>query len=199
MEVNALTPETLKQIIADQHEEFMPADCFSRHAEKKLRRLLTNQEIIVLTGIRRCGKSVLLNQIRHWLPEKDYYFNFEDERLATFTLNDFQTLYAVFLEMFGEQKTFYFDEIQNIPGWEMFARRLYNNSNKIFITSSNAALFSEELGTRLTGRYISLKIYPFSFSEYQQHVLPTLTKKAVHSTKEIAQIKKIYGNYKSLH
>lgn len=190
-----MSPELLKQIILDQRDESIPADPFSRQAEKELPRLIKNSEVIVITGVRRCGKSVLLHQVRQQCKEKDYYFNFEDERLVSFTVDDFQLLYSVFLELYGEQRTFYFDEIQNIPGWEMFVRRLYNSGNKIFITGSNAALFSEELGTRLTGRYMTLRIYPFSFAEYQQHTLPALSKKTALSTKESAQIKKLYNAY----
>ena len=190
-----ITAALIKQVIADQQEEQLPRDCFHRATESKLKKLAQNQEIIVLTGVRRCGKSVLLNLLRKDLKEKDYFFNFEDERLLGFTVEHFQLLYEVFLEVFGEQKTFYFDEIQNIPGWEMFVRRLYNAGNKIFITGSNATLFSEELGTRLTGRYIQLNIYPFSFSEYLQHELPTIAEKKIVSTKESSHIKKLFNQY----
>ncbi len=62
----------------------------------------------------------------------DYNCNFEDERLVNFSLQDFQTLQEVFIELYGVQKTYYFDEIQNIPGWEMCVRRLYNGANKIY-------------------------------------------------------------------
>lgn len=75
-----------------------------------------NQEIVVITGIRRCGKSTLLQQIRAEQSEKDYFINFDDERLIQFKVEDFQLLYETFIELFGVQKTFYFDEIQNITG-----------------------------------------------------------------------------------
>ena len=61
---------------------------------------------------------------------------------------------------------FYFDEIQNVVGWERFVRRLHDDSNKVFVTGSNANLLSRELGTHLTGRYVALEMYPFSFQEY---------------------------------
>src|SRR3990167_8518883 len=158
MEDCPMTPELLKNIIADQQEEkILPTNYFQRVKENVLTKLAANKEIIVITGVRRCGKSVLLQHIRQQSREKDYYFNFEDERLATFTVKHFQMLLEVFIELFGLQTTFYFDEIQNIPEWEKFVSRLYNAGNKIYITGSNANLFSEELGTRLTGRYISIK------------------------------------------
>ena len=80
---------------------------------------LNNEEIIIISGVRRCGKSVLLQQIRDRLPQKDYFFNFDDDRLGNFTIENFQQLYEVFIELYGEQNYFYFDEIQNIAGWSI--------------------------------------------------------------------------------
>lgn len=129
-------------------------------------KLLNTPEILVITGVRRCGKSTLLQQIRQQSSEKDYFINFDDERLINFTVDDFQTLDELFHTEFGEQHTYYFDEIQNVKGWERFVNRLYNAGNKVFITGSNANLLSRELGTLLTGRHISKELYPFSFAEF---------------------------------
>jgi predicted AAA+ superfamily ATPase len=136
-----------------------------------------------------------MNHIRLNAAERDYYFNFEDDRLATFTSEDFQLLYETFLELFGDQKTFYFDEIQNIPGWEMFVRRLYNGGNKVIITGSNASLFSEELGTRLSGRYMAIDMYPFSFFEYAYHRHQELITAESLSTKQSGMIKQVFNHY----
>src|SRR3990167_9909216 len=165
--MTAISSQLLKSIIADQREDhIIPADYHYRNAETKLKALIKNKEVTVITGVRRCGKSVLMNKIRIQSKEHDYYFNFEDDRLAAFTGDDFQLLFETFLELYGEQKTFYFDEIQNIPGWEIFVRRLYNAGNKIIITGSNASLFSYELGTRLTGRFMSMSFSLFYFNKY---------------------------------
>lgn len=190
-----ITHDLLKLIIADQKEEQFSNDYIERTAESKVLELSSNKEVLVLTGLRRVGKSVLLHHIRQQAVESDYYFNFEDERLVTFTLEDFQTLQEVFIELFGIQKTYYFDEIQNIEGWEMFIRRLYNSGNKIYITGSNANLFSEELGTRLTGRYIPISIYPISFQEYLLYKEKGLLKQKALSTSQIGQIRKHFSNY----
>ena len=165
--------QLLKDIIIDQ-KSFLPSKkniirSFSQN-------YLNNEEIIIISGVRRCGKSVLLQQIRDRLPQKDYFFNFDDDRLGNFTVENFQQLYEVFIELYGEQNYFYFDEIQNIAGWEHFAKRLYNSGKKVFITGSNARMLSKELGTYLTGCYIAIELYPFSFSEFldfrgQQHLL----------------------------
>ncbi len=186
----------IKRIISDQLNEYIVPDIYiERECQAKLISLASNPEIIVLTGIRRCGKSVLMNQLRQHHDKSDYYFNFEDERLVDFTVHDFQTLQEVFIELFGIQKTYYFDEIQNIPGWEMFIRRLYNAGYKIYITGSNANLFSEELGTRLTGRYIPVTIYPLSFKEYLTYYEPTIVTSKLLSTIQIGTLNKQLQDY----
>lgn len=85
---------------------------------------------------------------------------------------------------------------KTIPAWELFVRRMYNNGCKIYLTGSNANLFSEELGTRLTGRYISLDIYPISFAEFSQMDV-SLERKDFSST-EIGILKERYFKYLEL-
>ncbi len=128
--------------------------------------LLNCPEVLVITGVRRCGKSVLMQQIRNSREERDYFLNFDDERLINFTIDDFQTLNEVFIEEFGVQKTYYLDEVQNVEGWERFVSRLYGQGCKVFVTGSNANLLSRELGTFLTGRHVTKELYPFSFREF---------------------------------
>ncbi|EKD92176.1 MAG: hypothetical protein ACD_29C00135G0001 [uncultured bacterium] len=127
---------------------------------------IRSESTVIITGVRRCGKSILLQHIRNQQKENHYYLNFEDERLVNFTIDDFQIMMELFIELFGEEKTCYFDEIQNIEGWERFVRRLYENGYKIFITGSNSKMLSQEMGTHLTGRYIKIELYPFSFGEF---------------------------------
>lgn len=168
--------ELLKRIIFEQQDfcKDIATNTIPRAIEQEW---LSTSEVLIITGIRRCGKSVLLQQLRNQLKEQDFFFNFDDERLVNFTVSDFQTLQECFFELFGEQHTYYFDEIQNIPGWETFVRRLYNEGNKVVVTGSNARMLSRELGTHLTGRYIAVEIYPFSFKEY-------LTYKDIHPTQK---------------
>ena len=166
--------ELLKQIIFEQQDNcrHLMQDAIPRHIEEEW---LTTSEILIITGVRRCGKSVLLQQLRDKLEEKDFFFNFDDERLVNFKLEDFATLQECFFELFGEQHTYYFDEIQNITGWETFVRRLYNEGNKVVVTGSNARMLSKEMGTHLTGRYISVEVCAFAFAEYLQleHIEPS--------------------------
>ncbi|MEN6293934.1 MAG: ATP-binding protein [Methanobacterium sp.] len=121
---------------------------------------------IVISGLRRVGKSTMLAQVAHKLG-KDvfYYINFEDDRFSGFQAEDANDLYQMLIEVFGERKVFIMDEIQNIPGWEHFVRRFMEMDFKFYITGSNASLLSRELGSRLTGRYLPVELFPFSFSE----------------------------------
>lgn len=186
--------ELLTQIIFEQQEycKNIAQDTVPRDIEEEW---LTTTEILIITGIRRCGKSVLLQQMRNKLPEQDFFFNFDDERLVNFTVSDFQTLQECFFEFFGEQHTYYFDEIQNVKGWETFVRRLYNEGNKVIVTGSNAQMLSRELGTHLTGRYIAVEIFPFSFLEYLQLAKVQLEAKDFYLTSKRAILLGHFNEY----
>jgi len=119
---------------------------------------------IILSGVRRCGKSILLLQLIR-KRENYYFFNFEDPRTVGFEVSDFQKLNDVFQEEFGTQDYYFFDEIQNVQGWEIFIRSMLDKGKKIVITGSNASLLSKELGTRLTGRHLRYELFPFSYTE----------------------------------
>ena len=157
-----VTKELLRQVIYEQRE--------TRNALGVQRKCLLQwretPEIQVISGVRRCGKSVLLQQIRAKRKEQDCYLSFDDDRLLHFTVEDFQTLLEVFVEDFGVQHTFYLDEPQLVAGWERFVDRLYNHGNKVFVTGSNAFMLSKELGTLLTGRHLKMELYPMSLTEY---------------------------------
>ena len=125
----------------------------------------------------------------------DYYINFDDERLVSFKVDDFQVLLEVFYELFGVQKTYYFDEIQNVDQWERFVRRLHDTGNKIYITGSNARMLSRELGTHLTGRYLSHELYPFSFREFILLKNPELLNENFYKTNIKAAILSLFEDY----
>lgn len=151
---------------------------------------------IVISGIRRSGKSTLLAQIiNSFYKNNSYYFSFEDERLIEFSPGDFNVLYEIFIELFGEKRVFFLDEIQNAPKWEFFVRRMQDARCKFFITGSNASLLSKELGTKLTGRTIVTELYPFSFREFLLFKEYTLKKESLYITKERAIIKKHFNEY----
>lgn len=184
--------ELLKTIILDQQQLKWSETLVRRSFPENM---LKTPDIIVISGIRRCGKSTLLNQIRDANTEKDYYFNFDDERLVNFNVDHFQILQGLFIELFGEQKVYYFDEIQNVSGWERFIRRLHDYGNKIFLTGSNATMLSRELGTHLTGRYLRYELFPFSFAEYLKLQEPGINTENPDSTKGKANISKYFSDY----
>ena len=190
--------ENIKQVVLDQHEEIQRENTFvPREVYSALEALIDIKEIIILTGIRRCGKSTLMNSVRQHIPFSDYYINFDDDRLSPFESHDFDLLLEVFFELYGEQNYFYFDEIQNISGWEKFVSRLHRSSKKVFVTGSNANLLSKELGTHLTGRYIAVTLYPFSFHEFVlwgEH--QDLIAKKNWTSVEIMRLKKEFSEYK---
>lgn len=181
----------LKQVIFDQ-QKLSLKNTIPRKIPKHL---IDAPEVLIISGVRRCGKSVLLHQIRNQQKEQDYFLNFDDDRLARFTVDHFQDLYELFIELFGEQMTFYFDEIQNIPGWELFIRRLYDYKCKVFVTGSNANMLSRELGTHLTGRCVSHELYPLSFPEYLQLTGVTVSEPDRHSTSGIAGLTRHFNQY----
>jgi len=125
---------------------------------------VTSTHALVVSGIRRCGKSVLLHQfIRNDIDEV-FYFNFADIRLYEFSANDFVLLDELIKD--SRKKILFFDEIQIIDGWELYVRQKLDQSVRVIITGSNARMLSVELGTNLTGRHITKELFPFSYNEF---------------------------------
>lgn len=128
----------------------------------------------VLVGVRQAGKSYLLYQRAKQLLASGHsikefvYINFDDERLLGMTTNDFDLILQSYSSSYSDQPIFFFDEIQNIDGWEHFARRLANQKYQVFITGSNAKMLSRDIATTLGGRFLEEKVYPYSFREYLQ-------------------------------
>ena len=122
-----------------------------------------NSHIVVISGIRRCGKSTLMKQIMLKYKKDSIFFNFEDPRVHDFDISDFQKLDEVIGPFV---KVYFFDEIQNVKSWEIYIRQLHDLGKKVYVTGSNASLLSKELGTRLTGRHLRHELFPFSYLEY---------------------------------
>ena len=157
-----VTKDLLRQVIYEQRELNSDLGVERQICQEQVE----VPEVLVISGVRRCGKSVLMQQIRTRQQEQDYCLCFDDDRLLHFEVEDFQTLYEVFMEDFGLQHTFYLDEVQLVPGWERFVDRLYSHRNKVFVTGSNAYFLSRELGTLLTGRHLKQELWPMSMAEY---------------------------------
>ena len=187
----------LKEIVLEHEKDRQDIDAgIPRAALSIASRHATLPHAVVVSGVRRSGKSTLLNQIISDLYKKGvYYFNFEDERLVDFDVDDFNHLYEVFLELYGDKKIFFFDEVQNVPQWEVFVRRMQGKGCKFFITGSNASLLSKELGTKLTGRNVNVELFPFSFMEFLSFKGFQLSKNGLSLTSERAAIKKYFAEY----
>jgi hypothetical protein len=119
---------------------------------------------LILSGIRRSGKSTLLYQLLQKRYKQALYLNFDDPRLYEFEPGDFFKLDELIND--NEFRVLMFDEIQIVKGWERYVRQKLDEGFKVFVTGSNASLLSRELGTSLTGRHITKELFPFSFSEF---------------------------------
>ena len=156
----------LKQILASNQKEVeqyqvMPRELPSDEFERR-----------VFIGVRRAGKSFMLYQkMQQMLAEGQswdgmLYLNFEDDRLADFSAEDFEKILECHAEMYDQRPMLFLDEVQNIDGWEKFARRMADAKYKVWITGSNAKMLSSEIITTLGGRYLTIEVYPYSFQEF---------------------------------
>lgn len=164
---NDMDRRELQEVLIDQKEVFQKKTGIIDR-ELLLDGYLNTSQVVVITGVRRCGKSSLLFLIKEALRLSDSefcYCNFDDERIVAYPglLND---VYVLHLELYLNEPVFLFDEIQEVPGWEKFVNRMYEQGRKVFITGSNATMLSSEISTSLTGRNKVLELFPFSFSEY---------------------------------
>ena len=161
---------TLKQILISNQRDIeqyeitpreLPTDDFPRR---------------VLIGLRRAGKSFMLYQKMQEMLANGHgwdemlYLNFEDDRLDNFTVADFNLILECHAGMYDKRPMLFLDEIQNIEGWEKFARRLADAKYQVWITGSNAKMLSSEIMTTLGGRYLTTEVYPYSFKEYLQRL-----------------------------
>ena len=141
----------------------------------KLPRLLSNRTALVIQGVRRCGKSTLLTQLigRYGLEPRDCLFvNFEDPRLAgSLGFETLERLTRAFGELRGEAEslTVFLDEIQWVHGWERWLRSKLErpDRHRFVVSGSNAHLLSGELSSVLTGRHVTVELFPFDFPEFR--------------------------------
>ena len=147
----------------DQQRQFLTEKELGLIRENLPQVTLNPSFVRVITGIRRCGKSTLMLQLMKELPEPFAFFNFEDPRVFGFEAQDFAKLGDV---MDQAQPYYFFDEVQNVEGWEVFIRHLHDRRKIVCLTGSNASLLSKELATRLTGRSLHTELFPFSYREY---------------------------------
>lgn len=187
----------LKQVIKDQQELVEQFPIQKRPAYQ-----VDGFLNYTFVGVRRAGKSfVMYQEIRRLLEQgagwlEILYLDFEDNRIEQFTGADFDALLECHIEMYGVSPRYIFlDEMQNIDGWEKFARRMADSKYRVYLTGSNAKMLSREIMTTLGGRYMEKDVYPYSFVEYlEAHQLP-YDKHSVISTKGKALIVKSFDEY----
>lgn len=169
-----INKDVLGQIIADFKENSLP-DLIPRKLKVDLD--IPIKRAITIMGPRRSGKTYYLYSLIKELlnqgigKERILYINFENPRLAGMDLNDLLVLMEVFYEIYPQNKKdavwLFFDEIQNIKGWENFIRDILDKENvKVFLSGSSSKLLSKEIATSLRGRTLSYLMLPFSFSEF---------------------------------
>ena len=185
--------ELLKTIITDSQTRTLPTIW-----RRTLSLPLNSSKIITLSGVRRSGKTYHLFDVMTRLkaqgvPDQHIlYVNFEDERLhldgaeMDLLLQAYQELYP---DLSLADCYFFFDEIQEVNGWEKFVDRLYSSiSSHVFITGSNSKLLSQEIASALRGRTITFEVYPLSFSEFVQVVRPGLNPRASSDKARLAAL-----------
>lgn len=158
-----LRQEEIARVIDSQQEYFQGKD------QGLIRESLSKIPIVesyatIITGLRRCGKSTLLLQLMNQKNQNAIYLNFEDIRLIAFEPSDFPRLYSEIKQR--AVQVIFFDEVQLIEKWEIFVNQLLREGFFVFVTGSNASLLSGELGTHLTGRHLSMELFPFSYQEF---------------------------------
>ena len=191
----AITRNLLRQVLLDNHKDVEQYKIFPRNYD------LDSSPLQVFVGVRRSGKSFLLFQkMRQMLAdghgwEDMLYLDFEDSRLEGFVADDFNLILECHQEMYGKRPMLFLDEIQNVDGWQKFARNLADKKYSAFITGSNAKMLSREIMSALGGRYIPVEVYPFSFTECLDYIGVSHDVMALEATESRARFMKSYSEY----
>lgn len=162
----AITKDIIRNCLRDKRDEIENAQVVNRPFE------FEPKGNYVLVGVRHVGKSYMLFQrVKELLSQgvgwnEILFVDFDDERLTEVEAIDLNLFLEVHLETYGKKPYVFLDEIQNVPGWDKFARRLANEKYRVYITGSNAKMLSQDVATTLGGRYLIANIYPYSFGEY---------------------------------
>ena len=147
-----------------EKEHLLELEYVEREKLEPAKKWINSDLVKVILGPRRAGKSVFAFMLLR--NSQFMYLNFDDEALLRFSPVDTDELIKELHSVYGNVKTILFDEIQNLPNWELFVNRLHRLGYNLIITGSNAKLLSKELSTILTGRHIPIEIMPFNFKEF---------------------------------
>ena len=186
----------LKQVLLDNRKEIENYSIVHRDLDN------VDFDRLVFVGARRAGKTFVLYEKMQALLQEGHtwsemlYISFEDERLAGFDVNDFNSILEAHIELGGSDKPVLFlDEIQAIDGWEEFARRVADAKYFVWITGSNAKMLSKEIMGALGGRFLPVEVYPYSFNEYLRARNIPHDEQALLSTTGKASLLREYAEY----
>lgn len=190
----AITKETIRTLIKEGQEALGEVELYDRPYE------FEENGRYVLVGVRQAGKSYMLYKRAKQLLasghrlEEMVYIDFDDERLLGMTATDLDQILQAYGSVYSYKPILFFDEIQNVEGWEHFTRRLANQKYQVFITGSNAKMLSRDIQTTLGGRYIDGKVFPYSFAEYLGAQGVVLSKEWQHG-KVRSQVQQAFNKY----
>ena len=190
----AITKETFRTLIHEGQEEIRDVELYDRPFD------FEENGRYVLVGVRQAGKSYMLYKRARQMMAAGYqledmvHLNFDDERLIGMTADELDLILQAYQSVYNRTPVLFFDEIQNIEGWEHFARRLANKKYHVYITGSNAKMLSRDIQTVLGGRFLDALIYPYTFSEYLDAKGIILEKEWQYGSQR-AVVQQAFGNY----
>lgn len=190
-----ISKDIIKRCIRDKRDEIEAANIVSRPFS------FEDHGNYVMVGVRHVGKSYMLYQrVRQLLSQghgwdEILFVDFDDERLAETTTSDLDLFIETHLETYGKRPYVFLDEIQNIPAWDKFIRRLANEKYHIYVTGSNAKMLSADVATTLGGRFFIVDIYPFSFREYLTANEVTIDSDWEYSTIQRSNVLRLFNEY----
>ena len=191
----SVSKEVIKQCLISKQREVDEAEIVPRPVS------FEENGNYVIVGVRHAGKSYLLYQRVRQLQaagkgwDEILFVNFEDERLAEFQTDDFNSLLEAHLELYGKKPVVFLDEVQNIDHWDKFVRRLADAKYKVYVTGSNAKMLSKEVATTLGGRFFIYDAYPYSFREYLAAQQVNLEQHWMYDTVQRSQVKRHLNDY----
>lgn len=187
--------DIIKQIILNQQEFISRVELLPRKLS------IEKNGNYVFVGLRHAGKTYMLYQhIQQLLreghrKEEILFINFEDERIADIRKEELHLIIECYKEMFASEPIIFLDEIQNVEGWEHFARRLADEKRRVYVTGSNAHMLSREIASTLGGRYLMQEVYPFSFAEYLAYRGVTLDNPYWHLAPVKTDVVRLFEDY----
>ena len=191
----SVSKDVIKQCLISKQREVDEAVIVNRPVE------FEENGNYVIVGVRHAGKSYLLYQRVRQLQaagkgwDEILFVDFEDERLAEFQTEDFNSLLEAHLELYGKKPVVFLDEVQNIPHWDKFVRRLADAKYRVYVTGSNAKMLGSDVATTLGGRYITKHIMPYSFPEFLQANEVSYDSNTLATTFGRAEVQRHFTNY----